>query len=189
MRIPGRTILTACTVALAAGFLAGCTPTHPITEPAKTPKPTPTPVFTSDADALAAATKVYKRFLAASDVVGHDGGRDPERVSDLVGPEVLEAERAQARKLEDANARSYGETEVSNTQLQSLTQHGDTAEVVIYACEDLTDVEVRDSDGKSLIDNSRSDLVAYQVTLRGTAPDALKVMSNKFWAGGSVCTP
>lgn len=190
MRIPGRAILTASTLALAAGLLAGCTHSQADADPTKPPKPslTPTPIFTSDADALAAATKVYKEFLAASDLVGHDGGIDPDRVKPYATPEVLDAERRQAQKLQAAHARSYGESKVSNSQLQSVTQHGATVTISIYACEDLSAVDVRDDSGKSLIDPSRADLVAYVVQVRGDSLDHLVVASNKFWSGGGVCS-
>jgi len=188
MRIPGRVFLTACALAL-TGCLAGCTSPHADAAPPKTPKPIPstTPVFTSDADALAAATETYQAFLSASDAIGHDGGENPDRVDQYATPDVVEAERAQATKLKDARARSFGDTKISASSLQSVDQQGSDVIVTIYACEDLSDVDVRDDAGKSLIDPSRTDLVAYVVSVQGTSRGNLLVASNKFWYGGGVC--
>jgi hypothetical protein len=189
MRNPGRPILAVCALLLAGGFLAGCTSGKPQSLPTETPKstPTPSPVFTSDAQALAAATEVYRRFLAASDVIGHEGGSDPDRVRPYVNDVVLAAEEKQAQKLKDAHARSYGDTKVSKSQLQSVTQQGKSVTVSIYACEDLSDVDVRDDSGNSLIDPSRADFVAYEVRLEGESANGLVVAANKYWSGGRVC--
>jgi len=183
MRIPGRTILTACTVALAAGFLAGCTPSHPITEPAKTPKPTPTPVFTSDADALAAATKVYKKYLSVADSIAQQGGKDPERLGPYVSDAGLANERKEAKRLSDARAHQVGATVVSEVKLQRRSTSG----VSIYACQDISAVDVLDENGESLVAPSRPDAIPYVATLSYGASGRLIVDSDRFWDGENIC--
>ncbi|GAA4185866.1 hypothetical protein GCM10022288_08590 [Gryllotalpicola kribbensis] len=187
MRIPGRTILTACTVALAAGFLAGCTPSHPITEPAKTLKPTPTPVFTSDADALAAATKIYKKFEAAVDAIGHDGGEGAERVKPYVSDAGYRFEVAEAEKFKKERAHGTGDTVLNNSVLQSRVERNGVATVTIYVCEDISAVDRIGPDGKSLISADRGDYNDYEVVLKGDSANSLVIQSNKYWSGGGIC--
>lgn len=189
MRIPGRAILTASTLALAAGLLAGCTHSQADADPTKPPKPslTPTPIFTSDADALAAATKVYKSYVRASDDIGHDGGANPNRIAPYVSEEGLKNEVTEATRLAAEHARESGYTKINNVILQSHTESGGTAVVTIYACQDVSEVNVIDASGKSLISPDRADLVAYVARLETTAKGKLVVSSNKFWSGGGIC--
>jgi hypothetical protein len=57
----------------------------------------------------------------------------------------------------------------------------------MYACEDLTGVDVRDDAGNSLIDPSRANFVAYEVRVEGDSANRLVVVANRYWSGGGVC--
>jgi hypothetical protein len=187
MRIPGRAVLAACAVALAAGCLAGCTTPDADADPTKTPKPTPSPVFTSDADALAAATETFKKYESASDDVGHGGWVDPSAVRPYVSDAGYEHEVESAEKYRAQHARAFGTTLINNTQLESHREKSGVATVRMYICEDLSGVDVRDESGKSLIDPSRSDLVAFIAELRGKSPKNLIIQSLDYWSGGGIC--
>jgi hypothetical protein len=187
MRIPARAVLTACAVVLAAGALAGCTSSHAGAEPTTTAKPTPTPIFTSDADALAAATETYVDYVRASDDIGHDGGAHPERIMPYVTPEGLKHEEEVAAKLASEHSRGYGYTKINNTTLQSREESHGVATVTIYVCQDLSDVDVRDANGVSLVSPDRANFIGYVSTLRSSATGRLVVASNKYWSGGGIC--
>lgn len=178
----------AAVVVLVAGVaLAACSGASSPSPSRVASSPSPTPIFTSDADALAAATEAYKNFLRLSDEVGHEGGARPERVGEYAGDAVVEAERKQASELAASRARSYGETKVSNSRLQSIDRRGSTVTVSIYACEDLREVDVRDPNGHSLFPPDRPDFVAYVVGVAGKSREDLIVVSHTFWEGGGVC--
>jgi hypothetical protein len=66
-------IVAGAAVALA---LAGCV--QPPSRVIPTSTPSAAPVFASDAAALAAAKKAYVAYLAVSDAVANDGGKNPE---------------------------------------------------------------------------------------------------------------
>lgn len=187
MRIRGRTTLVACTFALAAGLLAGCTTPHASADPTKTPSPTPTPVFTSDAEALAAAKAVYASYVRASDEIGHDGGANPERISPYVSKAGLSNEVQQAQTLSKEKAHEVGYTRINNVVLQGHEESHGATTVTIYACQDVSEVDVVDESGKSLIAPDRADYVAYVAKLQSTGDDPLVVESNKFWSGGGIC--
>jgi len=187
MRIPGRAVLAACTLALAAACLAGCTSQHASADPTTTPKPTPTPVFTSDAEALAAATKVYKKFEAAVDAIGHDGGKDPERVKPYLSHAGYEFEVEEAKKYQTEHSHGTGTTVLNNAILQSHSETGGVATVTIYVCEDISGVDRIGPDGKSMVSPDRGDYNDYQVVLKSNARHQLIIESNKYWSGGGIC--
>ena len=187
MRNPGRPILAVCALLLAGGFLAGCASGKPQSLPTETPRSTPTPVFTSDAQALAAATEVYKKYVRASDNIGHDGGADPERVRPYVNAAGLQHEIESAQRIADENARGYGYTKVNNTVLQSHEESHGIATVRMYACQDLTGVDLRDAAGTSLIAPDRADFISYVAELRTNSHGQLVIQSNRYWSGGGIC--
>ncbi|WP_162940012.1 hypothetical protein [Gryllotalpicola protaetiae] len=187
MRIPGRTVLAACALALAASLLAACTPSHPAAEPTKTPKSTPTPVFTSDADALAAATTTFTQFEAASDRVASAGWTDPGPLRSLVSADGYKHEQETAAKYRSQHAHATGSTVINNTQLESHRQDGGEAVIRMYVCEDLSGVDILDDTGMSLVDPSRADFVSYLIELEGTSSNKLVVQSIDYWSGGGIC--
>jgi len=188
MRIPGRVIFTASTLALAAGLLTGCTHAQADADPTRPPKPspTPTPVFTSDADALAAATKVYKEFEAASDQIGRDGWADPSPIRPFVSEAGYQHEVQTANNYHAQHAHGVGETVINNAVLQSARERAGRASVTMYVCEDLRKVDIVDASGKSLI-SDRADFVSYVVELEGPSRHSLKIQSIDYWSGGGIC--
>lgn len=187
MRIPGRTTLVACTLALAVGFLSACTPSHPVAHPTKTPSPTPSPVFTSDAEALAAATAVYKKFEQISDAIGLDGGANPERIKPFVNEAGYAHEKVSAEKMQSEHSHQVGTTVLNNVLLQSHEEANGVATVTIYTCEDISSVDRVGADGKSLLSGNRPDFLAYEAVLRSDVTGHLVIQSNKNWSGGGIC--
>lgn len=187
MRIPARAVLTAGTVLLAAGLLVGCTGSQNEARPSPRSTPTPTPVFTSDAEALAAATAVFKKYEAASDAVGHDGWSDPQRVRPFVSDAGYQHELEDAAKYRSEHAQAFGDTIVNNTQLESHREKDGVAVIHMYVCEDLSGVDVRNSSGVSLIDPSRADFVAFVTELQGKTAVSLVIQSLDYWSGGGIC--
>ena len=185
MRNPGRPILAVCALLLAGGFLAGCASGKPQSLPTETPKstPTPSPVFTSDAQALAAATEVYKKYLGVIDQIGEDGGANPDRLRPYVNEEGLKFEQLEARRLMASHAHQIGRTALTATRLQERSRDG----VSLYACQDVSKVDVVDADGNSLVSASRPDSIPYIVTVTRSRTGSLIVASDKYWDGENVC--
>jgi len=189
MRNPVRASLVVASLALSGALLTACTPSVPVAHESKTPAPSPstTPIFASDAEALAAAVAVYKKFEAATDAIGHDGGADPERVKPYVSDEGYEFELKSAQKLQAEHAHGVGDTVLNNAILQSRDETDGWATVTIYVCEDISKVDRIGPDGKSLVEASRGDYIKYQAVLQGRSARALVLRSNSFWSGDGVC--
>jgi hypothetical protein len=189
MRNPVRAASVVATLALAGALLTACTPSAPVRHETKTPMPSPsaTPIFASDAEALAAAVAVYKKFETVSDAIGHDGGANPERIKPYVSDEGYEFELKSAQKLQAEHAHGVGDTVLNNAILQSRDETGGWATVTIYVCEDISQVDRIGPDGKSLVEASRGDYIKYQAVFQGRSATTLVLHSNSFWSGDGVC--
>ncbi|MCL2516768.1 MAG: hypothetical protein FWD85_04860 [Microbacteriaceae bacterium] len=187
MRIPRRASL-ALAVLLAAGVvLTACTPADPGTHSTRSASPSPTPIFASDAEALAAAVAVYKKFEAATDAIGHDGGANPERIKPYLSASGYAFELKNFQKLQTEHVHGVGTTVLNNAVLQSRDETRGWATVTIYVCEDLSAVDRIGPDGKSTINSDRGNFVAYEAILQGQSADSLLIQSNTFWSGGGIC--
>ena len=153
-----RRMPTAALALLAAVALAGCS----------TPEPSPTattvtraPLFASDAEALAAATKAYAAYLKVSDEISHDGGRNPERIKPYATGNALDLALKSAQQFRDADAHAIGETKLSDVALQRSSD--DSA--VVYACEDVSGVDIIGRDGTSLVPSDRRTRYSVQISV------------------------
>ncbi|HEY0248704.1 MAG TPA: hypothetical protein VGC45_10640 [Gryllotalpicola sp.] len=189
MRIPKRAARSSGALLLTAVLLAGCSGPkhHADPTPTRSSSPAPTPIFTSDADALAAATDVYKKYERASDEIAHEGGDKPERVRPYVSDAGYQHEVDEANKYKVERAHGLGYTVLNNVVLQSRVEQGGFATVRVYVCEDISDVDLVDQTGKSLVSADRADYIAYVVELRSDMTRQLIIQSNTYWSGGGVC--
>ncbi|MFC4245094.1 hypothetical protein ACFOYW_17135 [Gryllotalpicola reticulitermitis] len=194
MRILGRCLIATTTLLLAA-TLAGCTPA-PTSSPmpraasptaTSTPTPSSTPVFASDEEALAAAVAIYRKYEAASDAVGRDGGAHPERVRPYVSDSGYEFELAQAETLRAEQSHGVGAAVLNNAVLKSRDEQGGVATVTMHVCEDISAVDRIDAQGRSLVESTRGDYLDYEVVLKGSVRDGLVIHSNREWTGGGIC--
>lgn len=147
---------------LLAAALTGCT------QPTRLPPPEPSaagePLFASDEEALAAATAAYEEYLAVSNAILQDGGRDPERLLDLVSEEVFETELEGFRLFQQNDWRATGATKLQTVTLQQVIDGSDgLAEVVAYVCTDVSSNDVVDAGGVSQVLPDRPSIVAHEV--------------------------
>jgi hypothetical protein len=166
-------------VSAAALVLVGCTPAP---HPTSSPKPAATPVFRTDAEALAAAEKAYRAYEAASDQIFADGGKDPSRLDHFATGKVLADDRRDFAELVEKGWRSVGRTRVTNVTLESHEKDA----VTIYACDDVSGVDVLDSRGASVVSQDRPDLSPVEVSLKLRDTELLVAAINA-WDGGGVC--
>ena len=170
--------------ALATLLLSGCLPSAPVVTPE--PLPTSTPVFASDADALAAATDAYARYLAVSDQILKDGGTTPDRIEAVTTGEKLETELASYTEVQLAGYHSTGDTTFDHVALQRYApQNVDgVGIVVLYLCEDVSRVNVMDASGTSVVSADRPARVLYEVAFDLVLPgsDHLLVANKQPWS-------
>jgi hypothetical protein len=164
---------------------AACVPIHP--GPTRSSSPAQTPLFSSDEEALKAATDAYAAYLKVSDEISHDGGANPERIKPYASGSALQLALKSAAQFRAANAHSVGATAFSGVRLQSAAEGG--RRVAIYACEDVSRVDVLDASGASIVKPDRKTLSAFLVTLRaGTDQGKLKVEDRETWPIDGICS-
>jgi hypothetical protein len=121
-------------------------PLSACTTAAQDPPPTHTasasPLFTSDADALKAATDAYAAYQRTSDEIAHDGGADPERITTYVTQEQLTRELEGFAAFRTSNRHTTGKSTFDSATLARRDlAHG---ELEMYLCQDLSKTKVLD---------------------------------------------
>ncbi len=163
---------------LAALVLTGCLPSSPAPTPPATTDAEP--VFASEDEALAAAEEAYALFQATADQIIRDGGASPERIEDMVSPDLYAREVAGYEQLRTNGWRGIGQTTFT-LRLQAFSDDS----VVAYACDDLTQTDVLDSAGQSVVRPGRETLLAYEVEFDPS--DDMRILRKDIWEGGGVC--
>ncbi len=179
--------MRAVTVAAAAMLvLAGCT--QPAPEPTPTPSPTATPVFASDEEALAAAEKAYADYLAMSDLIFGEGGRESERLEAVATDAIVELESEAFAEVERNGWRSEGTTKFDSVTLQAATYSDWSAtSVTIYACSDVSGLDVIDASGTSIVAADRPVRQPFELTFVGGDEQRLLLDEKELWEGAGVC--
>jgi hypothetical protein len=185
LRLPGRTLAAACACSL---LLAGCA-ASPTPQPTTNP-PTVAPVFASDEEALAAATEAYANYLRVADTIVREGGEDASRISEYVSDDLAVSELEAFAEFRRKKLRGVGETSYSNFTLQRNSS--DPAEegfISAYVCSDLTNTDVIDESGQSVVSPGRVRKTPYEVTfgLAKEEPPTLVVSSVEIWRGDGIC--
>lgn len=154
-------------VVVVVAMLTGCVGAPPIHTPPATsvPTPAPTPLFSSDAEALAAATAAYAAYVAMSDKIFAEGGVDAVRFGTVSTGDQLEANLQGFAEAYALHQRSSGSTTFDTVSLQSANPDrvGGESSVVLYLCEDVSQVDVRNDDGVSIVSPDRPARAGYQV--------------------------
>jgi hypothetical protein len=167
--------------------LAGCVPTAP--SGSSSPSVSATPVFASDAEALAAAEKAYAAYLKVSDQIFVDGGKDPERLLTVATRQVYAGELEGFQTAAKNGWHSTGGSQADNYSLESFDP-GDLKDMItVYLCSDVSQVDVLDASGRSVVSPNRPARTAFEVTFAPKAADSevLVVSDKNLWTGGGVC--
>ena len=176
-------------VAAAALLLSGCTGDAPVVLPS--PQSSTAPVFASDEEALAAAEEAYGRYLEASDAILVDGGEDPQRLLEVASESVYEYQLDGYQRAAELGHRSTGGSTFDSMELQQYDPAASAGEpvVVVYACEDISAVDILDAQGKSVVTDSRDDRFPVEIAfeLKSIGEQALLVSSAEDWSGVDFC--
>lgn len=182
MRVPS----LIATVALVAVLLSGCLPQQPT--PTPTPKPRSTPVFATDEEALAAATTAYAAYLAVSDQIAADGGKNPERLEPFVTPEQLPDVLTSFNGYIARGLHAEGQSTFDSTalvQYEGGTQS--SASIDIYLCLDVSKVRVIDESGADVTPADRRNRLPLQIGFESTATTTLRLARSESWTGDNFC--
>ena len=178
------------TTLLVAVMVSGCA-SPPVTRPTASPVPTTTPVFASEAEALEAAREAYAAYLEVSDQILSEGGAEPGRIESVAVAEAAVGTERSANTFRSKGLRQVGR---SQFDLESLQRFDQTAKqfppaVVAYVCLDISNVDVLDGGGKSLVEAGRPPQIALVVEFasREQSNAGLVVASTAAWDGAGVC--
>jgi hypothetical protein len=180
-----------CLATAALLSIAGCVPST--AEPAVTPSATASaaaPVFASDEEALAAARGVYEQFVSTIDTVMAENGARPERIDEFAVPALADEEKKGIQEFVTKGYKVAGRASVTNAVLQSRVNDSGLKKVVtLYVCMDVSGIEVVDSTGTSIVEDTRPDRAALEVTFDAQKEKLteLVVASKSAWNGGGVC--
>lgn len=166
-------MLTALTLTAA---LASCAPSA---------APTPTPSetgFASEAEAFAAAEETYRAYVDALNDVDLSDPATFEPVYALTTGELNEQDRQTFSELHADGTRVSGSTRILDVTYVSV----DPSAVVVAACTDVSEVQVFDADGKSLVSEDRPDFQGRTVTLR-LGQDGLRLSRLDDGQAGQPC--
>lgn len=153
--------LVAAGTALAL-VLGGCAADRP---EAPQPSPTPSALFSSDEEALAAATNAYVAYQDVADEVASDGGAKPERFDSVAEGDALENGRRGAQQYAEAGVRATGRTAIAFVELAHVPATAGDA-LIARICLDVSGVDVVDETGESTVATTRADRSLTEVTLQ-----------------------
>jgi hypothetical protein len=164
--------------------LVGCAP-EPEPWPSGTPTPTPeaTPLWADDDEALEMAVAAYQEYLDVGAEILADGGRDPERIRELVLPDDYPSEVDEFEELQRRGVRYVGRFSLSNPQRQRVDDDG----VSFSICWDRTSVRELDGDGNDVTDPNRLDVVPQIVGVR-IHDSQLVIEEVRDWSVISYCS-
>ena len=172
--------------AVVALTLVACVPDDEPVRP--DPSPTAEPIFASDEEALAAAEEAYGAYQEVEDEVSAEGGAQPERLEKVSVGDALESAREGMLTYSNLGYRSVGFTAYRLPALQQFESYSPDGIGVVsaYLCLDLGQLDVVDSNGFSVVADTRPNKQAFEITF-DLIEHELVLSSRTPWGGGGVC--
>jgi hypothetical protein len=175
----------ATSIALAGALLvsvAGCA-AAPTASPAGSSAPSAAaPLFASDAEALAAATAAYSKYLEVSDQIARDGGANPERLKPYVSASLLEQQVKEYQAIAGKALHAAGSSSFNSLKLQSRTVSGVSA----YVCLDVSGLRVLNAANSDVTPSSRQSKIPLSISV-ASATSGFLVDSSDVWTGTNFC--
>jgi len=171
---------------VAVALLSGCAErSHVLPAP---PRPLFEQAFANPGDALDAAIAAHAEHLRVWDEVLADGGAGAERLEAVSTGRATAIVHAEASEFTARGYRTSGSTAIAAASLQGIRQPAgpDTVEVFLYLCQDVTELDVLDETGASVVDRELSPLTGYQLEFSAIA-GRLVLSDKRYWTGSEVC--
>lgn len=179
----GAVALVALTLATLGGCVASPAPLPASRPPSVATEQHDTPLFSTDNEALIAATDAYARYMRVSDEILARGGIHPGRLRQVATGQALSQREKDFSTYSKRQWRTSGDTMFDSMRVQARSAFT----VTVYVCEDVSNVAVVDALGVSLLstdDETRTPFVA-QLVQRG---QRLVLASKTRWTGNDFCT-
>ncbi|SDG99972.1 hypothetical protein [Microbacterium sp. 77mftsu3.1] len=154
--IARRSAVLLATVALVTA-LAACAP-------AAAPKPSPTPTgFASKEEAFAAAEKTYREYVDALNEVDLSDPATFEPVFSVMAGSAVENERKTLSEYHAEKMTVEGQARI--TKLEPLEWMPEDGRAKLGGCLDVSEIDVVNPSGKSIVSDSRPDVQSVLITL------------------------
>jgi hypothetical protein len=140
----------------------------------------PTAAFASEEEALAAAVDVYDRLTVLGDEIARAGGEGAERLEEVATGEFLAGSVEGFNEYPDRGVHQIGYTTYRDPVLQQYGPGPESA-VIIYICEDVSNLMIVDESGTSVVAADRPDSFYLQVTFDLGQDQRLRVASRARW--------
>lgn len=168
---------------LAALVLAGCAAPDP--EPTPTATPGAEPLFASEDEALAAAEEVYDEYLALMNGVLAAGGIGAEVLRSVASEKVVAEQDQGFAEYRAGNLRALGSISADSYRLQ--TRDFANSSLVFYVCRDVSQVDVVDASGLSVVSHDRIDRGGFEVEIATQDGGELLIERDDAWSGEPFC--
>lgn len=156
--------VSVASLALALALVTGCSGSP---GPVET-----TPGFATEEEAFAAAEATYRAYVDALNQVDLSDPATFEPVFALTTGELNASDRTNFSKWHAEGLRLEGAASVSNVEFIELSQPSANRSVTLEACYDITQVDVLDADGISVVEAERPDVQSLRVTVVSNNSDA-----------------
>ena len=187
MAIRTQTATPSIITALAlAALLIGCTSPQPIDSP--TSEETTHSIFATEDEAFVAASRAYREYYRVSDAIFDDGGRGIERLRDVATEEQFEFEVPDYEDVRKRGLHSVGVTTIDTLSLQNYAPASPNGVeiVTLYACVDVSDIDVLDSHNNSILDAGRQVRLPFEPTF-DYVDGRLLLSGGNPWSGKDFC--
>lgn len=128
------------------------------------------------------ATSVYEIFLRTSDLVLAEGGASPERMEEHAASDALDEFLADAKDFETRGWYLVGSTRFDSISVQTSS----ASEISFYVCDDVSETNLLDQTGQSLVEPDRVNRSPWLVSASRIGGDS-KIVSKKLWVGENFC--
>ena len=185
-----RSVPTLVVAAIALLALTSCQPDEAPIIP--DPVPSSDLLFESEDEALAAAEEAYGAYIGVIDAIFADGGENPERLLTVATGSVYESELEGFEGVAESGWHSVGVSTLDSVTLQSYDAASKGESVItIYACNDVSAVDVLDPSGNSVVAPDRPNRSGFQLAFdyAPSTPSHLILSEKTYWTGEDFCNP
>ena len=140
------------------------------------------PLFETDAEALAAAEKVYREYSAVLRLISSGASEDANRLRALSTTDWFAIQSETLEQVRVSGRRTVGESPL----VEFRFQRREPPDLIAYACHDYSHLEVKDASGTD-VTPTRDRFALFEVTFSETSGSIL-VAKNELWKTSDSCS-
>ncbi|MBA4246929.1 MAG: hypothetical protein C0444_01350 [Microbacterium sp.] len=183
--MPRRHALAVVPLIVLVAALVGCSGETRIPPPE--PSSAVEPLFSSDEEALEAATAAYEEYLAVVDALLQDPTADDSSLMTVALSNALIEASDSIATFVDRGLRFVGQRELVKVELKEVDVFHSNTQIHLYVCESVAGVDVLGPDGASVVEPTRPELTAFEVQVMASE-EALRVVERVVWVDQQYCS-